>query len=89
MGFDEAREDPWRGRGDGSHSRMNFLRVAVKCGAVQTGWIDGDECPYYGAHEHAESLTAEGLLKKYDPDEPFTFEQTIWIPTTLGKVMVA
>jgi hypothetical protein len=90
MGFEETREDFWGGRGDSSHSRENFLKTAVKCGAVQTGYWNGHESPYYGAHSHAESLAADGLLKRWEGPyrvRQILEEESIWIPTEAGKKM--
>jgi hypothetical protein len=96
MGFEENRDDYWRGRGDSPHSKMSFLKTAVECGAVQTGYWHGHECPYYGAHAHAEELVREGLLKKQEGHiiwparvrDPLV-EESIWIPTDEGKKAVA
>lgn len=88
MGFEEDRDDFWRERGGPSHSKGNFLKAAVQCGAVQTGFTKDGECPYYGAIAHAEELAREGLVEKMtieplDGGEPFT----CWVVTALGKLM--
>jgi hypothetical protein len=89
MGFDDEGRGEWGG-GGGNHSRMTLLRIAVECGAIQTGYVGGTELPYYGVHEHCLSLVADGLLKKYDGIYRATYlmgEETIWVPTENGKIL--
>lgn len=91
MGFEETRDDAWGGREGPNFSKGFFLKTAVKCGAVQTGYWDGHESPYYGAHDHAESLEREGLVKKHDGPyraKEWLSEETIWVPTDAGRKAV-
>jgi hypothetical protein len=88
MSFEDNHDDYWSGRGDSSHSKANFLKAAVENGAVQTGFSYGHEYPYYGAHNHAEELVREGLIKKWDGPyraQVLLVEESIWIPTDAGK----
>lgn len=89
MGFDDEGRGEWGG-GGGSHSRMALLRVAVECGAVLTGYVGGTEVPYYGVHEHCESLAKDGLLERYKGPYRGALligEDMIWIPTENGKIL--
>ena len=83
MGFEDARDEFWRGRDDGPHSKLNFLRTLILCGGAFTGREDGVEVPYYGAIEHAEQLEAEGLAARA-PEQPIE-GAVIWVPTERGK----
>lgn len=85
MSFDEELRDPWRDDGP-NWSKGFFLRTAVECGAAFIGYLDGVECPYYGAHLHAEELEAEGLLVKIYEGWPQS-GCSIWIPTMAGRVV--
>jgi len=84
MGYDDEPRDPFRGDW-GSHSKKEFLRIAVECGAALTGYYESVEVPYYGAHEHGEELVREGMLTK----QPSVYcpGGTIWIPTIAGKIL--
>ncbi len=68
---------------------MLFLRLTVRIGAAFTGYYELDssriECPYEGAHAHAEELESEGLLVR----RPFEGMPTcvIWIPTAAGRIL--
>jgi hypothetical protein len=89
MGFEDDREDFWRGRGGDSPSKENFLKVAAQCGGVQTGFPkDGGEYPYYGATVHGEELACEGLVEKMVVESIVDGESlTGWMITPLGKIM--
>jgi hypothetical protein len=91
MGFEENREDAWRDRGGPKFTKEALLKTAVESGAVQAGYFNGHECPYYGVHDHAEELVREGLLKKYDGLyrlNEWVDQETIWVPTEAGKKAV-
>jgi hypothetical protein len=88
MGFDENREDFWYGRGGPSWSKKLFLETAARCGGVQTGRLNGEECPYYGAIAHAEELASEKLVEKIEVASVIDGEIfTCWMITPLGKIM--
>lgn len=82
MGFEDERDDFWRGRDGGPHSKLNFLRVLVECGAVMTARAEV-EIPYDGATDHAELLALEGLAERA-PEQPFK-DAVIWLPTRTGR----
>lgn len=87
MGFEDARDDFWRGRDGGPHSKFGFLRALVEHGAVMTGRVQFSgyayETPYEGALGHAELLVLEGLAERA-PTQPIR-DVVIWIPTAAGK----
>lgn len=85
MGFEDDRDDPWRGKDEPNFSKMALLRVTVECGAIITGFADGFEGPYYGAIAHAEQLTSEGLIERAWM-QPIA-DATIWVPTALGRIV--
>lgn len=96
MSFEDTEHDPFGGD-PSPWSKMYFLKIAVECGAAFTGYCEivdrrtygtyimHVECPYHGAHRHAEDLMAERLLTK----EPFEglADCTIWVPTEAGKIV--
>ena len=81
MGFEEEREPRWHGD-DGRGRKRALLRAAIDCGAVLTGFVDGEEIPYDGARFHAEELQAEGFFKRCEV-QPVE-DATIWIAVTPG-----
>jgi len=81
MGFEEDR-NPWRDGGSGRDRKRELLRAAVETGGVQTGFCDGYEIPYDGAHFHAEELQAEGFLRKH-AEQPIA-DVTLWVAVTPG-----
>jgi hypothetical protein len=89
MGFEENRDNPWR---EGpKFSKESLLKIAVQTGAIQIGYFNGQENPYFGVHDHVEALAKEGLLKKYDGPyrvREWLQEESIWVPTEAGKKAV-
>ncbi len=67
-------------------SKRELLEVAVRCGAIYTAILDGEELPYDGARFHATELEADGFFTKV-PDVPVLpdVEDLIgWAPTDFG-----
>lgn len=88
MSFEENREDFWSGRGGPAHSKREFLRVAVDCGAVMTASsYGGVEVPYWGAEDHAKQLVDEGCLELSEHTIDGLAEAKIWAPTEIGKIL--
>lgn len=87
MGFEDARDDFWRGRDSGPHSKLGFLRALALHGAVMTGRarVSGHECetPYEGALGHAELLALEGFAERASA-QPIE-DVVIWLPTAAGR----
>jgi hypothetical protein len=82
VGLEEDRGDFFGGHGDGRREKRRLLEAAVEHGGVLTGFHDGYEVPYDGAHFHAAELEAVGLFRKAQ-QQPVK-DVTIWIAVTPG-----